>query len=47
MTRDIFYILGVLLIGVGAGAFDWRVGLIVTGSVLLATAAAAMRKGRD
>ena len=47
MIRDIFYLLGVGMIGAGAGAFDWRIGLIVVGVVLLFTAGAAMRKGRD
>jgi hypothetical protein len=36
-ASDVLYGLGVLAVGIGAGGFDWRVGLLLAGAVLLYT----------
>ena len=43
---DILLIVGLLLLVGGVSAFDWRLGLMVCGALLLAGGAVGMVRGR-
>ena len=44
--EDIIFGAGLIFIGVGVGAYDWRLGFVVVGAILLCLPFAGMMKGR-